>query len=316
MRISLFFLVVSLGVASFGMSQQQPTPASNLAIWPDLAPDETSRATGNALAPPRKPSKPPITRIENIRKPTLDVFPAENPSGVGILILPGGGFNYVVPDLEGSEAVPMLNKLGISVFVLRYRTKQDKNDSGWKHALQDAQRAMKLLRVNSKKWNLDKDKIGLLGFSAGGQVAARLLTDNGNLSYVEIDEVDKISHRPDFSILIYPWNMYAAKTDSLLPELKPGQEIFKTVPPTFIVHTNDDRSSSLGSVLFYAELRKASVDAELHVYRNGGHGYGTRTRPDSNIGTWPDRLVEWLTNCKLAIVADDGSAVPTLHNRH
>lgn len=298
MRILMIYFICLLLVPCAIAQDLQPGPSANLAIWPDLAPGELSRETGTNLPPRNKATKLPVTRVEKICKPTMDVFPAANPNGVGVLILPGGGFNYVVPDLEGSDVAPILNKLGISVFVLRYRTRKDKNDTGWKSALQDSQRAMKFLRKNADKWKLETSKIGLLGFSAGGQVAARLLTDKGEIAYQAIDEVDKLSHRPDFSIMIYPWNMYDEKTGSLLPELK----IDKTLPPTFIVHTSDDRSSSLGSVYFYAGLKKAGVDAELHVYRNGGHGYGTRPRSHSSIGTWPDRMVDWIKSSKITSV--------------
>ena len=217
-----------------------------------------------------------------------------------MLILPGGGFGKVVPDMEGSEAAAILNKLGISAFVLRYRTKKESRDPGWKRPLQDAQRAMAMIRASAEKWKLDAEKIGLFGFSAGGQVAARLLTDQGKLAYDSVDNVDETSHRPDFAILIYPWNMYDKTTDQLVPEIK----VTKEVPPTFIVHTHDDGSTSLGSVLFYVGLKKAGVDGELHVYRNGGHGYGTRPRPNSDIGTWSHRLVDWLKNRGLGQVAE------------
>ena len=292
---TLIFLTVVFGLTSFGMAQDLPSPTANLSIWPDLAPDETSREVGTKL-PALKNVSPLITRLTNVRKPTLDVFPAAKPNGVGVLILPGGGFNFVVPDLEGSEAAVILNKVGITVFVLRYRTKRDKTDPGWKQALQDSQRTMKYIRANSKKWKLDENKLGLLGFSAGGQVAARLLTDGGKLAYEAVDEHDKLSHRPNFSILIYPWNMYVAETKSLLPEIV----VTKAVPPTFIVHTHNDRSSSLGGALFYVGLKNAGVSAELHIYENGGHGYGVRARPNSNIGTWSNRMVDWLKKRQLA----------------
>jgi len=271
----------------------EPDAITNIPIWPDLAPGETSREVGKAL-PPRKPESK-ITRIAGIRRPTLDIYLADKPNGVGVLILPGGGFNYVVTDMEGSAAAKILNKLGISCFVLRYRTKLDENDSGWKGALQDAQRGIKLIRANAKEWKLDEAKIGLMGFSSGGQTAARLLTDNGERAYESLDATDKIPHQPDFSILIYPWRMYVEETDSLLPEMN----FTAGLPPTFIVHTHDDKSSSIGAALFYIGLKKAGGDAEIHVYENGGHGYGTRGKKNSNIGTWPERMKDWLRVRKL-----------------
>jgi acetyl esterase/lipase len=117
-----------------------------------------------------------------------------------------------------------------------------------------------------------------------------LLSDGSQRTYDRLDEVDDVSHRPDFAILVYPWNMYDAKTDALIA----GVEVPKNCPPTFVVHTDDDRSSSLGAVLFYAGLKKHGIPAELHVYGNGGHGYGLRTVPKSQISSWPDHAAHWL----------------------
>lgn len=264
---------------------------SSLPVWPDLAPGETSRDTGTAQ-PLREDENPPVSRIIKIRRPTLDVFPAKKPNGTAILVLPGGGFMKVVPDKEGSEAAPWLNQLGISVFVLRYRTNEitPKNEPAWKRPLQDSQRALRLIRANAEAWKINKNQVGVLGFSAGGQVASILHTTEGIADYESLDEVDKQSCRPNFSLLIYPWNVLNGKTGKLLP----GIRLSKKSPPAFIVHTHDDRSSSLGSVLIYAGLKRHNVAAELHVYENGGHGYGMRAVNNSNIGTWPDRATDWL----------------------
>lgn len=286
--LTLAFLLVVTSVAS---------AADTIYVWPDLAPGESSNAEGTAQ-PLRKNEIPPVTRITNIRRPTIDVFPAKNPNGTAILVLPGGGFAKVVPDKEGSEAAPWLNKLGISVFVLRYRTNEAvaKTEAGWERPLQDAQRSLRLIRAQADKWKIDANRVGVLGFSAGGQVASILHTAEGSSHYEDIDSIDKQNSAPDFSLLIYPWNVLDQKTQTLMPEIRPS----KTSPPAFIVHTHDDRSSSVGSVLIYAGLRKNSVPAELHVYANGGHGYGMRPVKGSEIGTWPDRATSWLKLQKLA----------------
>jgi acetyl esterase/lipase len=265
--------------------------AEPLGIWPDLAPYESSRETGTAQ-PPRKGEIPPITRLIKIRRPTMDVFLPENPNGTAILVLPGGGFVKVVPDMEGSEAAPFLNEMGIAVFVLRYRTNETtpKDEAAWLRPLQDAQRAMRLIRSKADEWKIQKDRVGVLGFSAGGQVASILHTATGDGAYEAIDMIDKETYRPDFSLLIYPWNVTNKTTGELLPEIRLNEKS----PPAFIVHTHDDRSTSLGSVLIYAGLKRHNVPAELHIYENGGHGYGMRARKNSNIGTWPDRATDWL----------------------
>lgn len=281
--------VIFFGCSAFALADDR------IAVWPDFAPGETTKLRGE-LQPFRPNENPPVSRVTKISQPTLDAFPAEQPNGTIVLILPGGGFGKVVPDMEGSEYAKILNNVGITAFVLNYRTKNEPAHVGWKRPLQDAQRSMSLLRATAHQWRGDAGRIGLVGFSAGGQVAARLMTDQGRKSYDRIDRTDDVSHRPDFAQLIYPWNIYDKSTGNLLSDIV----VTEQTPSTFIVHTDDDASTSLGSVLFYAGLKKNGVGAELHVYQTGGHGYGTRNRPNSDIGTWSDRSLEWLKLRKLA----------------
>ncbi len=261
-------------------------------IWPDLAPNETSREPGTAM--PSKPGEQiPITRVSGVRCPTIEVYPAKNnPCGAAVLVLPGGGFTYVVPDLEGSEAAPWLNELGITVFVLRYRTKESAmpGEPLWQRPLQDTQRAMRWIRHEAKRWQLQTDRIGILAFSAGGQVGAIAHSKGDQSAYEAIDAMDKQSCKPDFSMLIYPWQLIDSKTNELLEPI----QISDQSAPAFIVHTHDDASSSIGAAKLYIALKQQKVPAELHVYQNGGHGYGLRDRPDSVISSWPNRCTEWL----------------------
>jgi acetyl esterase/lipase len=290
--VAVAFSVVAAVLAQTSRPVRAEGDGSSMFVWPKFAPGETSLETGTKQ-PNRPDEKPPVTRVVKVRRPGLDLFlPERNPSGTALLILPGGGFGKVVPDKEGSEAAPWLNSLGIAAFVLSYRTNEvtPKDEPAFVRPLQDAQRALRLLRANAEKWNLKSDRIGVLGFSAGGQVAAVLHTADGKAAYESLDEIDKRSCRPDFSMLVYPWRVYDSKTDALLPQIK----FTKETPPAFIVHTHDDASTSLGSVLIYAGLKRNGVPAELHVYQNGGHGYGMRAVPNSDIGTWPDRATDWL----------------------
>jgi acetyl esterase/lipase len=280
-RLPLFLLL--LGVGNL-LRAGEP-----IDVWPNLAPGESTRETGETL-PYRESEVPPVTRVINIRRPTFVAFPADKPNGTGVVILPGGGFGKVVPDKEGSEAAKWLNKYGVTAFVLSYRTKLEKKDRGWHRPLQDAQRTLSLIRSQADKWHLKRDRIGLAGFSAGGQVAARLLTDGEQLAYKRIDAVDDVSHRPDFAMLVYPWNIYDSNRGALAKEIA----VSKECPPTFLVHTDDDRSSSLGAVLFYAQLKRLRIPSELHVYGNGGHGYGLRQVEGSQISSWPDHAGHWL----------------------
>jgi len=287
---AIFFASLLSLPALSSVAQEIPV-TEPIVVWPDLAPGETERTSGKQTTR-RAVDKPPINRIEKIRRPPMSVYPAtKNANGSAVLILPGGGFGKVVPNLEGSEAADWLCELGVTCFVLNYRTRLPNNakEPGWKRPLQDAQRAMRWIRANADQWNLDRDQIGLLAFSAGGQVGAILITDE-KASYEPIDQVDKQSFRPDFAMLVYPWNMYDNKTDKLMPVIK----VTKSTSPSFIIHTHDDGSTSLGSVLLYADMKRQKVPAELHVYETGGHGYGTRDRPNSNIGSWTDRATDWL----------------------
>ncbi len=263
------------------------TPNENQPIWPNFAPGETSQDIGTTL-PSRKTDQPLITRVEKITRPTIDVFPATKPNGKAVLILPGGGFRYVVTDLEGSEAAKWLNDVGITAFVLRYRTSENR-EGAWERSLQDSQRAIRMIRSNADRWKIDPDQVGLLGFSAGGQVAAIHLTAT-QAAYESQDVTDQVSAQPNFGILVYPWQIYDQNREKLISPIQVDEQ----TPPTFIVHTHDDASTSLGAVLFYAALKKQNIASEIHVYQNGGHGYGTRSRPNSAIGTWKDRATEWL----------------------
>ena len=258
-------------------------------VWPSLAPGETEESLGEVL-PLNAGEHPPVTRIAGIRRPTLTVHLAERSDGRSVLILPGGGFRRVVTDKEGTEIAAWLNTLGISAFVLRYRTADKGETDPWRRPLQDVQRAMALIRSRAATWNLKADRIGIAGFSAGGQLAARLLCDRGHLHYEPMDQIDRQEHRPNFALLIYPWNLYDEKTDRLIPEA----DVPSDCPPVFLVHTHDDKASSLSAVMFYAGLRKHDIPAELHVYQKGGHGYGLREVPGSRISTWTDHAGHWL----------------------
>ncbi|MCA8995682.1 MAG: alpha/beta hydrolase [Planctomycetaceae bacterium] len=278
------FLCCWLSFLASSLQAGKPIP-----IWPGLAPGETTSFTGEAM-PPRAGEDPPVTRVVRITKPTMEHYPADRPNGTCVIILPGGGFSKVVPDKEGSEIAIALNQIGVTAFVLNYRTNDDPARPGWKRPLEDAERAISLVRHRASEWGLHADQIGLLGLSAGGQVAARLLSSDGTKAYHAVDDVDHIPHRPDFALLIYPWNIYDAKADRLVD----GVHVRPDCPPTFLVHTHDDRSSSVGAALFYMGLRKQGISGELHVYGNGGHGYGLREVEGSLISTWPEFAAHWL----------------------
>ncbi len=286
-RSMILAMVALISWNSVGFSTEPPPRA--IKIWPNLAPGETTDLSGTAL--PRRPEEhPPATRVGEITQPMLEVFEPAEPREpkTAALICPGGGYNYVVTDKEGSEAALWLNSLGVTAYVLHYRTKLKEGKEHWRRPLQDAQRTMSLLRGGTVEPKFER--IGILGFSAGGQLAALVATRSGEREYAPVDKVDEQSCRPDFAMLIYPWQLYEPATGKLIPQLT----VTTTTPPAFLVHTDDDSSTSLGSVFFYAALKQQKVPAELHIFRNGGHGYGLRPVAGSRVDSWPGAAAAWL----------------------
>ena len=267
-------------------------------IWPNLAPGETTKNTGEAL-PRRANENPPATRIAGITWPQLHNFePQDEKTGAAILIFPGGGYNYVVSDKEGSEAADWLNGLGITAFVVHYRTKPKAGTSKaplWSKPVEDGQRAVSLVRQRAKEWGLKPDRIGVLGFSAGGQAAALLGTRFSQRDYEPNDDIDKVSCRPDFCVLVYPWQIADEKTGGLIEAVT----VTKETPPTLLVHAHDDGATSLSSVYFYTAMKKLGLPCELHIYESGVHGYGKRPVKGTPIHSWTDRVTDWLGERKL-----------------
>jgi acetyl esterase/lipase len=196
-------------------------------------------------------------------------------------------------DLEGSEIAAWLNSIGVNAIVLKYRVPPRKNTPEWLPPLQDAQRAMSLIRKNATDWKIDPHRIGVLGFSAGGNLAARLSTSYDQRAYPPIDDVDAISCRPDFAVLIYPaW--LNDKQGSLIPDVK----VTAQTPPMFLVQTTDDPINPESSVAMYLALKHAKVSVEMHLYAKGGHGYGLRPT-EKPVTTWPARCADWMKAMKL-----------------
>lgn len=292
------FLIVGVCASLLGSADARE-PDAVIDIWSSEAPGETTRHTGTKLAR-RANENPPATRVKDITRPQLQVFQpaADKRNGAAVLIFPGGGYNYVVTDKEGSEAAEWLNELGITAFVVHYRTKQktpatQKNSQlppASERPLQDGQRALSLVRQRAAEWGVKPDRIGVIGFSAGGQAAALVTTRFDERSYKPSDAIDQVSCRPDFSLLVYPWRLVDDKTGAL----KDVFTVSKATPPTFLVHAHNDGATPLSSILFYTALKKNGVGSELHIYETGGHGYGMRPVEDSDVDTWTDRAEDWL----------------------
>jgi acetyl esterase/lipase len=264
-------------------------------IWPKGAPGDSgvtseekdmTKPTDNLVAG-RK-----VVRLGNVASPTIAVYrpPKEKDTGTAVVVFPGGGYNILAMDLEGVEVCEWLNSLGVTSVLLKYRVPARQGRPRWAAPLEDAQRALGIVRSRAKELGLRPDRIGVLGFSAGGHLAAALSPNYDRRSYEPVDERDQVSCRPDFTLLIYPAYLTVREEgDNISPELR----IAENTPPTFLVQTEDDGVRVENSIFYYAALRKARVPAEMHLYPAGGHGYGLR-RTDKTVTTWPSRAEEWL----------------------
>jgi acetyl esterase/lipase len=259
-------------------------------IWPAAAPGETGEI-GPEAEQPGKPGDNTI-RLGNVSKPTLEVFlpPREKNTGAAVVICPGGGYNILAYNKEGTEVARWLNSIGVAGIVLKYRVPARKGRPRHEAPLQDAQRALGIVRNRARQWGIDPARVGILGFSAGGHLAATLSNQYENRTYPRVDEADDVSCRPDFTLLIYPAYLVPRKgDDSLAPEVK----VTPNTPPTFLAQTEDDGVRVECSLFYYLALKNAKVPAEMHLYPDGGHGYGLRPSAH-NVSHWPDRAGEWL----------------------
>lgn len=269
------FALFSLAAAPI----ETPEPTERIALWPDRpllekSDDEVKYSN--------------IIRITKVNRPAIEFYkaPDAKPNAPAIVIFPGGGYNVLAYDLEGTEIAEWLNSLGIHAIIVKYTVPGNQREA----ALKDAQRAMGIVRSQAKEWGINPNKIGVLGFSAGGHLAANLSTNYEKRNYELIDEADKLSCRPDFTVLIYPAYIYREddKRQSA-PEIK----VDAKTPPAFIVQTLDDRRLVDSAFNYTRDLKDAKIDAELHLYAKGGHGYGMR--PSENpISGWPILCADWL----------------------
>ncbi len=269
-------------------------PREEIRLWSSIAPGEVKGEIKEEIQIPPK-DKLDVMRVTNVSIPTIKVFPAE-PSvanGTAIIVCPGGAYNILAYEHEGTDVCNWLNDIGITAILLKYRVPRRKGRPKHEAPLQDAQRAISLLRKDAKRWNIEADRIGILGFSAGGNLAVMASTSFKKRTYKRIDSVDEISCRPDFAILIYPaYLLDRKKRDKLFDEIK----ITSDCPPCFLAHTGDDHVPAEGSALFYLALEGAGVvGSELHLYPFGGHGYGIRGSKNS-VSSWPSRARDWMNS--------------------
>ena len=290
MYLKLLILLLALTGPAIAAEQQV------INLWPGKPPGETkelppevdtTKPTDNLIAGRR------LMRIGNVSTPSITVYPApaDKATGTSIIICPGGGHHILAWDLEGTEVAEWLNSIGVTAFVLKYRVPSralTKEEPRWRAAVQDAQRAMSLVRSRAKEFAINPERIGIMGFSAGGETAllAALFEER---TYEHRDAAEEVSQRPAFAGLIYAAGAVNNETKAKQPYVK----VSTNTPPMFIAHTFDDFVSVENPLLMFRELKQAGVSAELHIYSEGGHGYGLR-ETQQPITTWHHRMTDWL----------------------
>lgn len=283
--ISVGFLTAAAALTTFGAA---PADRPVLPLWPEGAPGSEARKG--------EPEKFDGDKVSNIHHPSLTVYlpPKDKATGTAVIVVPGGGHRVLVMNHEGYNVGQWLVQRGIAAFVLKHRLAKDasapegQSPYQWDvHGLADGQRAIRLVRSRAAEWNIDPTRVGILGFSAGGEIAFLSAMRAAPGEEPTADPIQRQSARPDFQALIYP-----GKSALIKPE--------KGAPPVFLAAGFNDRPDiSEGLAHVYLLFKKAGVPAELHLYAGAGHGFGLRESNKSPAGAWPQRFVEWLTDLKL-----------------
>ena len=298
LRHCLFVIAAVISISTNLSAQQPPWPPSpnhpTLSVWPHAAPGaapnpapevDTTTPKDNLIA------GKPLIRLGNVSTPTLTLYtPTTKNTGAAIVVFPGGAYRILAIDLEGTEVCDWLTSSGITCILLKYRVPDSGPYPKSAAALQDAQRALGIVREHAAEWHIDPHRIGVLGFSAGAHLAAALNTHFDQRLYDPIDAADQLSCRPDFAVIVYPG--YLALSEQ---NFAPNAEIHVTeqTPPSFIVQSEDDPVHVENSTVYFLALKNAKVPAELHLYAQGGHGYGLR-RTTQPVTTWPQLVETWL----------------------
>jgi len=264
-------------------------------LWPGTPPGETNKLGEEkdiTKATDGKIAGRAVIRLGNVSTPTLTMYraPKDKDTGAAVVVFPGGGYNILAMDLEGTEVCEWLNSIGVNAALLKYRVPKRAGLEKHTAALQDAQRAVGLVRSRAKEFGFDPQRIGVLGFSAGGHLAAALSTSAEQRIYSTVDDADKTSCRPDFSVLIYP--AYLTLKDQG-DKINPETAVNSNTPPTFIAMTQDDPVRVETGLFYSVALKQSGVPFELHIYPKGGHGYGLR-RTENPVTAWPERATEWM----------------------
>jgi len=262
-----------------------------LKLWPGGAPAQEGGALGPEKELPRKTEKD-AKCITNVTEPTITVYPAEHPNGTAVLVCPGGGYSVLSIENEGTQACEWLNKQGVAAVLLKYRVPQGKQKDPSAAPLQDAQRAMGLVRHHAVEWGIRPDRVGILGFSAGGHLAIMTSLHPNERTYEPDAALDVTDATPSFCVPVYPaYLVEKENTFALKPEIK----VTEKAPPICIIHGGEDKgvTSSSASALLYLEYKKLSIPAELHIFAKGGHAFGMK-KAGNPVNDWPERVQGWM----------------------
>jgi acetyl esterase/lipase len=310
MRPFIYLLSVIVACASLPAQKPvwQPSPGhAQVPIWPGAVPDAQPVAGPETMETDKDPQElvagRPWLYISNVSRPTMTVYPPKGrTTGAAVVVFPGGGYEILAIDLEGTEVCDWLTAKGITCVLLKYRVP----DSGPAYhedchcnihpkaptALEDAQRTLGLVRFHAAQWHIDPHKIGVLGFSAGGHLVANISTHFAERAYAPVDAADKESCRPDFAVAIYPGHMLENTTKEF--ELNPEISVTARTPPTFLLQNEDDNVDGVKqSLVYYVALKNAGVPVEMHLYAQGGHAFGLR-RTRLPVSRWPELVDTWL----------------------
>lgn len=274
--------------------QHSENPQVMIDLWPEGPPGpamdvgeevDVTKDTDDLIAGRR------IIKLTNVKSPQAHVYlpPAEKRNGSVCIVCPGGGFNILAWDLEGTEVAEWLNSLGVTAVVLKYRVPTRNQDPMWLASTQDAQRTVSIVRANAEKWQIDAKRVALMGFSAGGFATVKTCLAKER-HYAPVDDRDTNSCKPDRGILIYS----AGLPDDAKQETFDDFGVDKNTPPMFIAHTFDDFVPVQGTANMLLALKSAGVPSELHVYDAGGHGYGLRQVDKLPVTTWTTPCEAWL----------------------
>lgn len=293
MRLFLL-LLFSLSVFSDNLGTQKrawaPTPGHiTLPLWPHV-PANAAAEVDVTTAKDSLIAGKPVIRLGNVSNPTITLYaPSGKNMGAAIVVFPGGGYHILAIDLEGTEVCDWLNSIGVTCVLLKYRVPDSGPFPKSSAALEDAQRAVGMVRQHAAEWHIDEKRIGVLGFSAGAHLAAALSTHEKRL-YDAADAADQLSCRPDFEVIVYPGYLAISEQNfAANPEIN----VTEKNPPAFIVQAEDDPVHVENSTVYFLALKQAKVPAELHLYAKGGHGYGLR-HTELPVTSWPQLVEGWL----------------------